>query len=70
MYNCWLNRERTEEYKATVSRAGGGGEETGARKAKDVVENSDKYCQGLLCSRATLLAEGVFVRDRGREAMV
>lgn len=53
-----------------MSRAGGGGEETGARKAKDVVENSDKYCQGLLCSRATLLAEGVFVRDRGREAMV
>lgn len=60
----------TEEHKAAVSGAGGGGEGTEARKAKDVVENSDKCCQGLFCGRATLLAEGVFVRDRGRKAMV
>lgn len=60
----------TEEYQATAYRAGGGGEGTEARQAKDAVENSDKYCQGLLCGRATLLAEGMFVRDRGRKAMV
>lgn len=60
----------TEEYKATVSRAGGGGEGTEARKAKAIVGNSDKHCQGLLCSRATVLAEGVFVRDGGRRATV
>lgn len=60
----------TEEYKATVYRAGGGGEGTEARQAKDAGENSDECCQGLLCGTATLLAEGMFVRDRGRKAMV
>ncbi len=39
-----------KEYKATVCRAGGGREETEARKAKDVVEYSDKYFRG--CSAA------------------
>lgn len=60
----------TKEYKATLCKARGGGEETEARLAKDSVENSDKYSQGLLCSRAKLLAEGVFVRDRGTKVMV
>lgn len=59
----------TEEYKATVSRAGGGGEETEARKAKDVMGNRDRYFRGCSAAEATLLAEGVFVRDRGRKVM-
>lgn len=70
VYHCWLNREMTEEEEAAAHRAGGGGEGAEARQAKDAAENGDEYCQGLLGGRATLLAEGMFVRDRGRKAMV
>lgn len=61
-------KKKTKEYKATICRAGGGGEAE-ARKAKDIVKSSDKCHEGLICSSGPLLAAGVFVRDRGRKVM-
>lgn len=59
----------TKEYRAAVCRAGGEREETEARKAKDLMRTVTST-SGLCRSTATLLAEGVFVRDRGRKVMV